>query len=266
VAATIGTGRLLGWVGRGAINGVGLSLDLLWFATTALRSWLRERSGNRQLGFSPVVNQVLHIGVGTLPLVTLLGLASGFVLTYRLIVLFGVIGGETVLDVLVNVVAMELWPLIIAIVLIGRSGSAITVELATMRARGEVQSLELLGVDLDYYLVGPRLVGAALAQLSLAVYFTVITLAAGVVIAGILMSGAYLSYLPLLAESFGPVLILVFVLKNLAFGLVMASAACYYGLDAEQSTAGLHRQIYAAVIAGVALVFVTDGLFALLLW
>ena len=242
-----------------------LVLDLVAFTLRALGDWHRLGSLRRRIGSSPLVPQIIYGAIDALPVITLLGLATGFVVSYRLIALFDVVGTEFVINVLVDLVGMEVGPLITAIILVSRTGSAITVELANMKLHGEVESLEILGVDLNHYAVGPRMVGTALAQLGLAVYFTVLALCGGIVLASLLISTTYIDHLVSLAGAFTPLALLGFTLKNLSFGLLVGATACFQGLRVEQSPTEVPQRLQAAIVTSLVLVFLIDGLFAMVL-
>ncbi len=256
---------ILGRTGRVAMRSVAFVLDLTVFASSSLLRWLAEGRRGRRAGYSPLIPQLVFSGVDALFLLGVLGLATGLVVTYRLIGLLGVISGEYTLRVLVDLVALELGPLITAIILISRSGAAIAVDLANMKQHGEVEALELLGVDIHEYAVAPRILGTTVAQLGLAVYFTLVALVGGVLLAGVFISSSYFTYLHSLATVFGPAEVLGFTVKNLLFGAAIGATASYCGLQAEQSPTEVPKQMQRAIVNGLLLVFLVDGVMAAVL-
>jgi phospholipid/cholesterol/gamma-HCH transport system permease protein len=142
---------------------------------------------------------------------------------------FGAIG--YIGKIMVIVVVRELGPLLTALVVLARVGTANVVELGTARALGEVEALEALGIDPVHYLVVPRVVGMALGVFSLTVYLIL-----GSVVSGYLW--AFLQDVPLLpgeyvhqlAGALGWMDFALLALKALGFGFIIAIVTCYHGL------------------------------------
>ncbi|MDH3393985.1 MAG: ABC transporter permease [Desulfobulbaceae bacterium] len=254
---------LFGISGHFAMRFVCYLFDLAAFIVKALGGWcMRARLFDRRT-YSPFVSQIIFTGVDALPAITLLGLITGFIITFRLIAIFDAVGGtENMITILTELIGLELGPLIAAIILVSRSGSAITVDIGNMKLRGEIEALELLGVCLDDLLITPRIVGTALSQLVLAVYFTIIALAGGVVISVILLSSNYFRYFGDLMASLYPMMVVAFLFKNLLFGLVIGAISCFHGLLVSRSPTELPQQTQRAIIHSLFFVFVLDGIVA----
>ena len=129
------------------------------------------------------------------------------------------------------VVVRELGPLLTALIVLSRAGTANVIELGTARALGEVEALEVLGIDPIHYLVMPRVLGMVLGTFSLTVYLILVTLASGYLWAFIqdvpLTPGDYFRQLATALRSLDFVLL---ALKTCAFGIVIATVTSYYGL------------------------------------
>ena len=257
-------GSLIGWLGRGLI-GFGIYIvDLTVFVLRAFRDWARRGRVFNRATLQNIYGQVIFTGLDALPLITFLGLAVGLSITSQLLKLGQTIGGEQdVGSLLVNIVGSELSSLLTAIVLIGRSGSAIAVDLGGMNLRGEVEGLELLGINVNEFFVTPRIIGAAISQFVLAVYFAGVALFGGVFIMAVMgVSGTSLHQLKRMAESVDPQLIAVFAMKNLLFGIIIAGTACYHGFRVRRSPTELPQQTQRAIVMSLVLVFAADGLLA----
>src|SRR6185312_7637103 len=225
-------GSLIGWLGRG-LTDLGIYIvDLTVFVLRAFRDWARRGRVFNRATLQNIYGQVIFTGLDALPLISFLGLAVGLSITSQLLKLGQTIGGEQdVGALLVNIVGNELSSLLTAIVLIGRSGSAIAVDLGGMNLRGEVEGLELLGINVNEFFVTPRIIGAAISQFVLAVFF------AGVAL-------------------FGGVFIIVLL------GIIIASTACYHGFRVRTSPTELPQQTQRAIVMSLVLVFAADGLLA----
>ena len=128
-----------------------------------------------------VRTQIANSGVRLLPMISFVGLALGFVIIGQTVFLLNRIGAQEFAGtVMVSVVVREIGPVVTALLVLGRVGTATVIELGTARAQGEVEALEALGIDPIHYLVVPRVIGMAFAVFSLTVYLIIIGLAGGV--------------------------------------------------------------------------------------
>jgi phospholipid/cholesterol/gamma-HCH transport system permease protein len=254
-----------GWTGR-SLMGTGLYVvDLTVFVLRAFRDWARRGRVFNRATLQNVYGQIIFTGLDALPLVSFLGLAVGLSITSQMLKLAQALGSESdVATLLDNIIGSELSSLLTAIVLIGRSGSAIAVDLGLMNLRGEVEGLELLGINVNEFFVTPRIIGAAISQFVLAVYFAGIALFGGVFINSLVSTGTSLHQLKRMSETVDPTLVGLFVLKNLLFGIIIAGTACYHGFKVRRSPTELPQQTQRAIVTSLVLVFAADGLLAVL--
>jgi phospholipid/cholesterol/gamma-HCH transport system permease protein len=176
--------------------------------------------------------EISRSGVRLLPLFIFLSAALGLLVIGQTVSWLSRVGAVDLLGtVMVVVIVRELGPLLTALLVLARIGTANVVELGTARATGEVEALEALGVDPVHYLVVPRVVGMALGTFSLTVYL----------ILGSLISGyvwAFLQDVPLrpeqyldqLAASLSWIDFAFLALKTCGFGTLIAMVTCYHGL------------------------------------
>lgn len=262
-ADTSGFSTVLGWTGRRTLALSAYLLDLTSFIIHALS----ERGGRHyfnRANLQTLIAQVIFTGIDALPVVTLLALAVGVSITSQILSLGQTLGSEHDVEIiLTNIIGVELSPLLTAIVLIGRSGSAITVDMGSMKLHGEVEGLMLLGINVNDFFVTPRVLGAAVAQFTLAIYFAAIALFGGVFLDGLLFSTLQTHELVRLAAILQPSQLLVFALKNLLFGIIIAGTACFHGLRVRTSTTELPQQTQRAIVTSLVLVFLVDGLLAI---
>ena len=176
--------------------------------------------------------QLARSGVRLLPIIAFIGGAVGFVIVGQTLSLLARVGQVDLTgQMLVMVIVREVAPFVAALVVLARVGTATVVELGTARAMGEVETLEVLGIDPIHFLVVPRVIGLTCSVVALTVYLTLITLASGWVFAVL----ADLPY-PLavyLGQIAGALQWHDFVLvgaKATAFGAVSALTVCYHGL------------------------------------
>lgn len=256
-------GSTVGWTGRRTLSLIRYILDLTSFILRAFRDWGSRQNIFNRATLQTLLAQMIFTGVDALPVISLLALAMGLSITSQILVLGKALGSENdVAAMLSNIVGMELSSLLTAIVLIGRSGSAIAADLGSMTLRREVEGLELLGINVNEFFVTPRLIGAAVAQFVLAIYFAAVALFGGVFLNGLITSQSNLHQLKKLAESLTPEQLALFALKNLFFGITIAGVACYHGMRVRNSPTELPQQTQRAIVNSLVLVFAADGLLA----
>src|SRR5438046_2010759 len=163
---------------------------------------------------------------------------------------------------MVVAVVPELGPLLAALLVLARVGTANVIELGTARAMGEVEALEALGIDPVHYLVVPRAIGLALGTFSLTVYLIL-----GALISGYLW--AFLQDVPLqpgdyfrqLAGALRGLDFALLALKTCAFGFVIAIVTCYHGLAQPLRLEEVSRATVRAVAQSIIACVLIDALF-----
>lgn len=213
-----------------------------------------------------ILKEITRSGVRLLPLFIFLSAALGLLVIGQMVSWLSRVGAVDYLGtVMVVVVVRELGPLITALLVLARIGTANVVELGTARALGEVEALEALGIDPVHYLVVPRVLGMALGTFALTVYL----------ILGALISGyvwAFLQDVPLrpdqyvsqLASSLSWIDFLFLALKTCGFGSVIAVVSCYHGLAQPLRLEEISRATVRAVAHAVVACVLLDALFIVL--
>ena len=216
----------MNWIGRklldlfNMIHGLG-AFALITLAVTVTKFNLASRVVH------PIIRaQIYRAGVRLLPIVAFLGVALGLVVIGQTVALLNKVGFSSYAGVImVTVVVRELGPLVTALLVLARIGTAIVIELGTARALGEIEALEALGIDPIHYLVMPRVIGLAISIFALTVYLIIVALFSGYIFAFLqdvpLRPGAYFSQLAasLRWEDF-----VLLALKTTLFGIVIAVA------------------------------------------
>lgn len=259
---TISMKSLCGWTGRHAIRLFTYPVDLSLFVFHSLRDW--SRHGQRRDRLHAALRQLLRTGADPLPAVVALGLIVGFTFALPLIMFLPELAENELAPLLMRLIGLELGSLLTAVVLIGRTGRAMAIELANMKLHGELRGLERLGIGINDFLIAPGLVATGVAQLVLATCFTATALFGGMLLASLALRGEAggLATATLAAVETGE--LLVFIVKNLLFGLVIAGSACYSALQVERAPTEVPRRAQQAATSALLLVFFINGLLAVL--
>jgi len=250
-----------GWPGRLLFKYLLYVINLVTFSMLALRDWFRKNRLFDSHSYSTTVAQVIFTGVDALPTITFLGLATGFIFTFRLISISNTLGGTNdIVNLLITVICLSAGPFLAAIIIISRTGSAIVVDLGNMKLHGEIEALENLGVNINDYLIAPRIISTAISQLAITVYFTVIALLTGILISALFVNPTHFDFIFKISNSFTPYLMSIFVVKNIIFGYVIATVACYNGLRVQRSATEVPQRTTASIVQSLSFVFVIDSL------
>lgn len=213
-----------------------------------------------------ILDQISRAGLRLLPMTMFIAVALGLVVVGQTVSLMKRYGAIDYLGiVMVTVVVRELGPLLAALLLVSRTGMANVIELGTARALGEVEALEVLGIDPIHYWVIPRVIAMALGIFALTVYL----------ILGVLVSGylwAFLQDVPIKPEEYFSQLataltgldFVLLALKTCFFGIIIAVITCYHGLAQplrlEEVSSATIRAVAQSVIGCVLL----DALFLII--
>jgi phospholipid/cholesterol/gamma-HCH transport system permease protein len=241
-------------------------LELVLFASTAFRRGIRFLVRNQHHGVikNAIVTQIIFSGIDSfVPTMLLISIASG-ISTAELILTLQAFGSEKeVINLLIRFLALELSPLLTAIVLISRSCSAVAIDMGNMSINKEIKGLELLGIDVLIYLVFPRLIGMTVSQIILAVYFSSLSIVLGIFFAVLFESSSNFKYFFILINSLNPQELLSFLFKNLLFGLIISANGCFHGLRVKYSVTEVPQETQKAIIHSLVSVFFINALFAL---
>ena len=210
--------------------------------------------------FRVTLQQVYFTGLEALPFLGLLALLLGStVIVQSLPQLQGVGALALIGKILVISIVRELGPLIAAMVVITRSGTAMAAQMATNRVTGEVEALEAMGVDIVRYLVVPRVLGCMISLFCMILYFDAIALFGGFLVASAQLTMPFEIYLQYIFESIAPLDLYISLCKSLLFGLVIALFSCYHGLRAQRASYEVPQVARSGVVQSMFFVFVTSA-------
>jgi phospholipid/cholesterol/gamma-HCH transport system permease protein len=236
------------------------------FALITLGVMLKKNGVARNVMGPRIRQEIARAGVALLPMFMFVAFALGFLVIGQTVSALARVGAINYLgSTMVIVVVRELGPLLAAMLVLARVGTAHVIELGTARAMGEVEALEALGIDPVHYLIVPRVIGMAAGIFSLTVYLIIGALASGYLWAFLqdvpLTPGDYFKQL---AEALGWLDFALLALKTLGFGFFIAIVTCYHGLAQPLRLEEVSRVAVRAVTQGVIVCILIDALFILL--
>lgn len=209
---------------------------------------------------SVFLKQIYFTGLEATRIIVLVALILGTVIVSQVLGLAGSGSGSLTGKVLVWVVFLELGPLLTAMIVIARSGTAIAAELGAMKINGEIRSLELMGIPPERYLLLPRIVGVCLSVMLLTVYFVLTAFAGGFLIVSLGRHVPYDQFIQGIMASLGLREVAMLLAKGGAFGLVIPAICCNVGISVGTSATEIPQAATRAVITSLFAVFLLDGL------
>jgi len=210
--------------------------------------------------------QVRFTGLDAWVLVLAGGLGLGAITAIQAFSLLSFAAERYVGTLLAVVVVRELGPLATAVLVIGRSATAITAELGAMRLNQEVDALEAFGVDPMQYLLVPRFIGVMGSVILLVALFNLAALGGGFAVAHARVQMPLSVFTAALSDALERRDLLLTTAKSLAFGFSIAVIACYHGLSVRRSQTEIPQAVSRGVVMCLVVVFAIDAAIAALVY
>ncbi len=220
----------------------------------------------RQLRFQDVMLIAERAGIGAVPIVSLIGFLLGLILSFQSVIPMRRFGAEIfVADLLGLSLLRELGPLMAAIMLTARSGSAFAAEIGTMKVNEEVDALTTMGLDPMRFLILPRVVAAVIVVPVLAMVMNIAGLVGGAVMF-LSLGFPLVTYVSRITEMVAVSDFVGGLCKAVVFGLIVAAVGCQRGLGTGKGAGAVGLSTTSSVVTGITLIAITDGLFAVIFY
>jgi len=202
-------------------------------------------------------------GVNALPIVALVSFLMGLIMAFQAAIPLRQFGAQLYIANLIGLSMLrELGPLMTAVILAGRSGSAFAAELGTMKVREEIDALKTMGLDSVRFLIVTRVIAAVCMTPLLTVFADLMGLIGGFVVMRSLGFPLVTYYHQVqYAVSYGS--LIGGLVKSFVFGILVAAIGCLRGLQTGTGATAVGQSTTSAVVSGIILITITDGIFAL---
>lgn len=206
-----------------------------------------------------LIRQMDTIGVGSLPIVLLTGFFTGGVLVLQSYPTFQYYSIQsTVGRTIATSLMRELGPVLTALMVSGRIGSAISAELGSMVVSQQIDAIRALGTDPMRKLVAPRLIALIVMLPFLTVAADLFGIIGGGLVASLIFNLDYNAYIASVRTGISVQDVLGGVIKPIFFGLIIGSVACYKGLNTKDGTVGVGRSTTDSVVLSSIWVIIFD--------
>ncbi len=251
-------------IGRATFGMLAAIGDGIGFIGNTVVSSLAILARRGRLRVDECALQAEAVGTRALPLILLLGFLIGLILAFQSALPMRRFGAEVFVADLVSIALMrELAPLLTAVILAGRSGSAFAAEIGTMKVNEEIDALSVMGFSPVQFLVLPRIVGAMLAMPVLAVAMLV----AGIAGMTTVMTGFGFPVSAILRQvvrATTPEDLFGGLFKAMVFGLTVALIGCRRGMKTGTGPKAVGESATSTVVGSIVAIVLLDGLFAIL--
>lgn len=231
-----------------------LAIDLVAFIARPLRGPWKEVSA-----------QIFHAGAQALGITALVGFLIGVVISYlsaQQLAMFG--AGQFIVTLLGVSIVRELGPVLAAILVAGRSGSAITAQIGVMRVTQELDAMEVMGISQSQRLVLPRVLALALVMPLLTLWTDAMAMYGGMLAAKYELGLQVTWFFSQLPNAIGLKNLWIGLVKAMTFGIWIALVACHFGLQIAPNTESLGKGTTTSVVVSITGVILIDAIYAVI--
>jgi phospholipid/cholesterol/gamma-HCH transport system permease protein len=223
-------------MGRGITGNLEYTRRVLLMSYLSFRAAFLDKAQNMRTIISVVSAQIYFTGWQAMPIISVLALATGAITIIQSSTQLSFLGGtEMIGNLLVVIVVREIGPLLTALVVIARSGTAVSTEVGNMRANREIEALESMGINPMSFIVFPRILGGVISVVCLCFYFIVISLIGGFFISSLIQEMPFSFYLDSLVRALAVEDMFLFMIKSAFSGMIIFVVSCYQGLQVKRS-------------------------------
>jgi phospholipid/cholesterol/gamma-HCH transport system permease protein len=253
-------------IGRTAVHTYFQALSMLGYlgrvTVETIEAFARPK---HNLRVAAIFHQIEETGINALPIVGLLSFLIGVVIAYQGITQLRQFGAEYLtIDGLGIITLREMGVLMTSIIIAGRSGSAFTAQIGTMRVNQEIDAMQAMGLNTVDTLVLPRIIGLVVALPLLTLYADIMGLLGGAIMCYFDLGTSFPAFLRELQQALKVQTLMVGLIKAPVFAFVIALVGCYEGFQVERNAASVGLLTTRSVVESVFLVIVLDAAFSVM--
>ncbi|MBF0119251.1 MAG: MlaE family lipid ABC transporter permease subunit [Desulfobacterales bacterium] len=234
------------------IGGVILSLIYVFFRPKSLR-------------YNDMITCMEKTGVEAIPIVGLISFLLGLIMAFMSSLQLKQFGANIYVASLVALAMVsELGPIMTAIIVAGRSGSAFAAEIGTMKISEEIDALYIMGFDTTLFLAVPRILGTVIVVPVLTLFSDVFAIAGGLVIGVTMLDLSATSYISQTLNSLSLFEVIWGLIKSAVFAFIIAWVGCLRGFETKGGAAGVGNAATSAVVTSIFLIILFDSIFAVI--
>ena len=250
-------------VGRAAESALKQGIELLAFIGETTMALVGSLAHPARLRWRPILFNIRIAGFDALPIVGLLSFLLGIVVAYQGAAQLRQYGANIFVADLVGLSMLrEFAPLITAIIIAGRSGSAYAAQIGTMSVTEEIDAMRTLGIAPQEMLVLPKILALAVALPLLTVFADVLGVLGGMLMARTQLGVGFGDFLERFVKAVSTTSYLIGICKAPVFAVIIAVVGCFQGFRTQGGADSVGRQTTRSVVQAIFLVIVADALFS----
>jgi phospholipid/cholesterol/gamma-HCH transport system permease protein len=252
-------------LGETTIGVVQESGRFLSFAGAVTLAFLRQLVSPGRIRPTAIVHHIQETGVNAIPIVATMAFLIGVVLAYQGADQLRQFGAELfTVNLLAVATLRELGVMLTAVMVAGRSGSAFTAQIGTMKVNEELDAMEVIGLDRLDVLVTPRIIALIVALPLLTFLANIMALIGGALVVIFALDIPLVLFLRQLREAVGVDLFIAGMIKAPVFAILIAAIGCYMGLKVGGDAESVGRLTTQSVVAGIFMVIIVNAAFSIL--
>ena len=203
-------------------------------------------------------------GAQALPVTALVGFLIGITISYLSALQLKSFGADIfIVNILGISIVRELGPVLVAVLVAGRSGSAMTAQIGVMRVTEEIDALSTMGISRTIRVVLPKIIGLTVAMPLIVLWASAVALLGGMLAAMLQLDLSFSYFIESLPRALPVANLFIGLGKGLVFGFVISLVACYFGLHVKPNTESLSSNTTSAVVTAITTVILADAVFAI---
>lgn len=252
-------------LGKNTARMLSEAIDYLAFVGYLSFETIRIAANPKKIRWSAFVNVIYRNGVLALPIIALLSFMIGVVIAYQMGLQLKNYGANIyIVDLQGLAVLREFGPLLTAIMLAGRTGSAFTAQLGMMKINQEIDALNTMGVTPAELLLLPRIFGLLIALPLLTIWSDAFGVAGGIVMANNMLNITPYDFMHRFPHVIPLRALLIGIGKAPVFALIISSIGCFQGMKVESNADSVGRNTTRSVVLAIFFIIVADALFSVI--
>ena len=240
--------------GRGLVTLYGQMLLDLWYL-------IRRPS---EMPWKEIAANIYKAGALALPVTGLVGFLIGVTISYLSALQLRNVGADLfIINILGISIIRELGPVLVAVLVAGRSGSAMTAQIGVMRVTEEIDALSAMGISRSIRVILPKLLALTVVMPLLVLWASAIALIGGMLSAMLQLDISLIYFVENLQRAVPVANLVIGLVKGLVFGFIIAWVACHFGLRVKPNTESLSANTTTSVVTAITLVILVDAVFAI---
>lgn len=257
----------LGGIGRKIIASLNHLTNFSYLVKDALYwTFVAPLKGN-PISWQNTAYQMVKMGVNSIPIVTIITFSVGLIIAMQSAYQLERFGASIyVADLVAVSITRELGPLITAIILTGRSGSAIAAELGTMKVSEEIDALQTMGINPVRFLIVPRFLALAVMVPCLTLIADVMGILGGFALA---TTALHIDFTRFFIQTINALIfkdLLTGLIKSFFFALIIAGVGCYQGSIVKGGAEGVGKSTTQSVVSSIFLIILADMVFTIIFY